>query len=276
MSRRRILVSALGPMVLAVAFVRDPRSLLEAEVVGSALLALVWPLLVWRFRVGAIGTRVLADERARLGAVLVVGLLLVAAWAPLISPSAPDLIGDPVFDRHRPPGPGHWLGTDLLGRDLLSRVIHGARVSLSIAVGSVVLSLSVGTAVGGLAGWRGGWVDSVLMRVTDLALAFPRVFLVLLLVAFTQPSPFWIVVVLGVTGWMGVARLVRCARGALAGIRVRADFLSPCAAGDCRSGDRVLDIAGGQRHSRRVLPELPGARGPGSLGQLGNVDPLRA
>ena len=173
MSRRRILVSALGPMVLAVAFVRDPRSLLEAEVVGSALLALVWPLLVWRFRVGAIGKRILADERARLGAGLVVGLLLVAAWAPLISPSAPDLIGDPVFDRHRPPGPGHWLGTDLLGRDLLSRVIHGARVSLSIAVGSVVLSLSVGTAVGGLAAWRGGWVDSVLMRVTDLALAFP-------------------------------------------------------------------------------------------------------
>ena len=209
MSRQRILMALPGPIALAFALFRDPSSLLHAEVVGSALLALIWPLLVWRFRLGAIGRRVLADDRARLGAVLVVGLMLVAAWAPLIAPSAPDLIGDPVFDRHRPPGPGHWLGTDLLGRDLLSRVIHGARVSLSVGVGSVALSLSLGTAVGGLAGWRGGWVDSLLMRVTDLALAFPRVFLVLLLVAFTQPSPFWILVVLGLTGWMGVARLVR-------------------------------------------------------------------
>jgi peptide/nickel transport system permease protein len=181
----------------------------KPEVMGSALLALFWPLLVWWLRGGTIGDRILANERARLGAILVLGLLLVAAWAPLIAPFPPDLIGDPVFDRHLPPGPGHWLGTDLLGRDLLSRVIHGARVSLLIGLGSVALSLSLGTAVGGLAGWRGGWVDSLLMRATDLALAFPRVFLILLLVAFTEASPFWIVVVLGVTGWMGVARLVR-------------------------------------------------------------------
>ena len=212
---------------------------------GSALLALVWPLVVWSFRGGVIGERILADERARVGAVLVLSLLLVAIWAPLIAPFPPDLIGDAVLDRHRPPGPGHWLGTDLLGRDLLSRVIHGARVSLSIALGSVALSLSLGTAVGAIAGWRGGWVDSLLMRATDLALAFPRVFLILLLVAFTEASPVWIVVVLGVTGWMSVARLVR------GEVRPRLEEGYVLAA-------RSLGFGPGRIFFRHVLPTIAG------------------
>jgi peptide/nickel transport system permease protein len=114
-----------------------------------------------------------------------------------------------VADRYQPPSIEHWLGTDVLGRDLYSRVVHGAQVSLGIALASGALSLLLGVGIGAVAGWAGGWLDGLLMRFTDLVLAFPRIFLVLLLVAFVTPGPIWIVLVLGATGWMGVARLVR-------------------------------------------------------------------
>lgn len=209
MNLARILLAAAGPAALVVALVRDPADLARPAALISTAFAVIWPLIVWRVQPGEIGRRILEENRARVGAGMVLGLLLLAIWAPLLAPYSPAEFGDPVLDRHRPPGSVHWLGTDLLGRDLLSRVLYGASVSLSIAVGSVVLSFGLGTLVGALAGWRGGWVDTVLMRATDLALAFPRVFLILLLVAFTQPSPVWIIVVLGLTGWMSVARLVR-------------------------------------------------------------------
>lgn len=209
MTGRRATVAAIGPVVLLFAFLREPSLPLRPDAIGSTLLALAWPFIVWGLRPTGVMARALEEDRARVGGTLVLGLCLIAAWAPLLAPVSPALQGDPVLDRYRPPGMEHWLGTDLLGRDMLSRVIHGARVSLSIAVGSVVLSVGLGTLVGAVAGWRGGRVDGVLMRATDLALAFPRVFLILLLVAFTYPSPQWIVVVLGLTGWMSVARLVR-------------------------------------------------------------------
>lgn len=146
---------------------------------------------------------------ARIGAAMVAVLLAVALLGPVLATHPPQLLGDAVSGRYLAPSIQHWMGTDLLGRDLYSRVVHGARVSLGIALASVVVSVGLGTLVGAAAGWKGGLVDTLLMRFTDLALAFPRIFLVLLLVAFVQPAPGWIVVVLGVTGWMGVARLVR-------------------------------------------------------------------
>jgi peptide/nickel transport system permease protein len=209
MSARRILVALLGPAAFGFGLWRDGAGLFDAAGIVASITALAWPLLVWKARPAGVLARLLEDPRARAGAFLVVALLLVAIWAPLLAPQSPAAFGDPVLDRNRAPGPDHWLGTDLLGRDLLSRVLHGARVSLAIALGSVLVSVGLGTLVGAIAGWRGGWVDSVLMRATDLALAFPRVFLILLLVAFTAPSPVWIVAVLGLTGWMSVARLVR-------------------------------------------------------------------
>ncbi len=151
----------------------------------------------------------LDEPLARVGAGLVLLLVLVALAAPWLATHDPAALGDPVADRYRPPSAEHWMGTDLLGRDLYSRVVHGAQVSLGIALASVLVSVSLGTTVGALAGWRRGWTDALLMRMTDLALAFPRIFLVLLLVAFVEPAPGWIVLVLGLTGWMPVARLVR-------------------------------------------------------------------
>jgi peptide/nickel transport system permease protein len=209
MSAARIVLALFGPAALAIGLAREGAALFDFAGTLSGLTALAWAVLVVRAHPSGIVKRLVADPRARWGMFLVTGLIVLAAWAPLLAPYSPADFGDPVLDRHLAPGAGHWLGTDLLGRDLLSRVMHGARVSLAIALGSVLVSVGLGTLVGALAGWWGGWIDALLMRATDLALAFPRVFLILLLVAFTAPSPIWIVAVLGLTGWMSVARLVR-------------------------------------------------------------------
>jgi peptide/nickel transport system permease protein len=108
-----------------------------------------------------------------------------------------------------PPGAGHWLGTDEIGRDVLARLLHGARVSLAVGAAVVALAVSIGTGVGLTAGYLGGLVDGSLMRLVDLLLAFPRLFLALLVIALWGPSIWLVVVVLGCTGWMSTARLVR-------------------------------------------------------------------
>ncbi len=153
--------------------------------------------------------RWLADPSAVLGLGLVLSLAWVAAMAPLLVRYDPSALGPSVVSRFLPPSWEHWMGTDILGRDLFSRVVFGARVSLLIGVASVTTSVILGLVVGGVAGFAGGVVDTVLMRFTDLMLAFPRLFLILALMAFFSPSTWLVVGVLGTTGWMGVARVVR-------------------------------------------------------------------
>ena len=208
-------VAALPPLLLA-ARLGDGVSMLVgregAPGLVAAWCALVWPVVTGRSDVRAwirlVWNR-LDDGLARTGAVLCVGLFVVAVFGPLLATYPPGALGDPVSDRYLAPGLDHWMGTDLLGRDLFSRVVYGAQVSLGIAVASVIVSVGLGLAIGAGAAWSGGWIDSGLMRFTDLVLAFPRIFLVLLLVATVEPGPIWIVFALGCTGWMGVARLVR-------------------------------------------------------------------
>ena len=129
---------------------------------------------------------------------------LLAPWLSVYNPSAIDPQSVLL-----PPCRAHPLGTDHLGRDLLSRVIWGTRVSLEVGVISVGIACIVGTLVGGLAGFYGGWIDSVLMRLVDVMLCFPTFFLILAVIAVLEPSIWNIMVVIGVTSWMGIARLVR-------------------------------------------------------------------
>lgn len=143
------------------------------------------------------------------GAWVVIGLYGVAFFAPLIAPHDPYAQQDVLATRYLAPDTAHFMGTDKFGRDVFSRVVYGARVSLSIGLVAVVLAVGLGTLLGAVAGYAGGRVDGVLMRFADMALAFPRLFLVLTFVALFGRSFWLIIVVLGLTGWMPVARLVR-------------------------------------------------------------------
>src|SRR5437867_630719 len=131
----------------------------------------------------------------------------MAAAAPLLSPHDPPTPASTrILD---PPSARHWLGTDQIGRDVLSRMLYGARVSLAVGFVSVGIATAIGIALGASAGYHGGTVDGAVMRLVDLVLVFPRFFLLLAVLAFLKPSIWTIMVVIGLTGWMGVARLVR-------------------------------------------------------------------
>ncbi|MDT8367999.1 MAG: ABC transporter permease [Longimicrobiales bacterium] len=178
-------------------------------------------LLLWswsdptgrRMRVGARWhSTVRAFQRNRLavlGGWVVILAYLLALLAPLIAPFDPAAQGDLVGMRLAPPSSTHLLGTDHFARDIFSRMLYGARVSLSIGFIAVAISASLGTLVGTVAGYLGGWVDVVLMRTVDVVISFPRLILLITIIALFQPSIFLIVVVLGLTQWPGTARLVR-------------------------------------------------------------------
>jgi peptide/nickel transport system permease protein len=144
---------------------------------------------------------------------LVLGLLLVGSMslasllAPWIAPYDPAALD--VANLLQAPGPEHWLGTDSLGRDVFSRMLYGGRVSLWVGFVAVGLSVSIGLTLGLIAGYKGGLTDEVIMRGVDVMLCFPSFFLILAVIAFLSPSLFNIMVVIGLTSWMGVARLVR-------------------------------------------------------------------
>ncbi len=154
-----------------------------------------------------IGRRFSRNRLSVAGALIVVALLTTSLLAPVIAPYDPTSID--VYNVLSPPSRAHWLGTDELGRDLLSRIIWGSRVSLKVGFVAVGIAISIGILIGSLAGFYGGRVDAVLMRFVDMMLAFPTFFLILAVIAILEPNIFTIMAVIGVTGWMDVARLVR-------------------------------------------------------------------
>jgi len=141
------------------------------------------------------------------GSLIVAVVAILAVFAPLIAPYDPTAID--VKAILLPPSWGHWCGTDTLGRDVFSRMLYGARVSLAVGFVAVGISIAVGVALGALAGHLGGYVDATIMRATDMVLCFPTFFLILAVIAFLEPSIWNIMIVIGLTSWMGVARLVR-------------------------------------------------------------------
>lgn len=154
-----------------------------------------------------VGKRFSRNKLSVAGAIIVCSLITVSFLAPFIAPYDPTSID--VHNVLSPPSSAHLLGTDELGRDVLSRIIWGSRVSLKVGFVAVGIALMIGVAVGSLAGFYGGRVDAILMRFVDIMLAFPTFFLILAVIAILEPSIFTIMAVIGVTGWMDVARLVR-------------------------------------------------------------------
>jgi ABC-type dipeptide/oligopeptide/nickel transport system permease subunit len=211
----------------------------------------------------------LGGWEGRLGGLLFLALVGGAVYAPLLAPHDPNAQFQPAVCRYLGPGSSAWqdpatekfsltpspgarrfvfpLGTDGYGRCVLSRVLAGGRVSLAIGLLSVLLTLAMGVLVGGTAGYYGGWVDAVLMRLVDTLLAFPRLFLLLLLAGILekQLSILGIVLILGALSWMEVARLVR---GQVLSLKER-DFVTAA---------RAIGASDARILGRHILPHLAG------------------
>lgn len=176
-----------------------------------------------------------------LPALAVAVLIGIALLAPVLAPYAMD--GLDLANRRAAPSFAHWFGTDELGRDLFTRVLYGARVSLAIGLVSAAVSVSIGTAVGAIAGYAGRWIDDLLMRLTDAMLCIPRLPLLMILAAFARPSVVVLVAFVGVVGWMETARVVRTAVQSLAA----RDFVSAARASGATPARVLL---------RHVLPGI--------------------
>jgi peptide/nickel transport system permease protein len=151
--------------------------------------------------------RLKKNRLAVAGGIIVIALFIVAVFAPVISPFNPDSIDrGHILD---PPGLSHPFGTDDLGRDVLSRMIFGSRISLAVGFVAVGISTLIGMVLGALSGYYGGWFDRIIMRFIDIMLSIPTFFLILAVIAFIGPSIWNIMVIIGLTSWMSVARLVR-------------------------------------------------------------------
>lgn len=151
--------------------------------------------------------RFLRDNRTRIGIAIVVVMSVAALLAPVIARQSPITID--LLHLLERPSASHWLGTDIQGRDIWSRLVYGARVSLTVGLISQGIALSLGVTLGLLAGFYGRWVDEVVMRLADVTLAFPTLLLLIAMVAALQPSEGVVFVTIGVVGWAGMARLVR-------------------------------------------------------------------
>jgi peptide/nickel transport system permease protein len=151
--------------------------------------------------------RLLRNFAFTAGAILTIALILVALAAPLLAPFDPN--AQDTFRRLEPPSKEHPLGLDDLGRDVLSRIVFGARVSLRVGFSVVLLASVIGITLGAVAGYFGGAVDTVVMRITDILLAFPGILLAIALVAVLGPSINNVILALATIGWVGYARLVR-------------------------------------------------------------------
>ena len=148
-----------------------------------------------------------ANKLAMFGLVILILLIGMAIFAPWLAPQSP--FSQNLADRLQPPSSAHWLGTDALGRDILSRLIHGSRITLFIVGTVALIAPIIGLFIGTVAGFAGGWVDQVLMRITDIFLAFPKLILALAFVAALGAGIGNAVLALALTAWPPYARLAR-------------------------------------------------------------------
>ena len=149
----------------------------------------------------------MSNPLSLVGFIIIVFIFLLAMLAPILSPYDPDFFN--VKEILLAPSTSHLMGTDGLGRDVFSRMLYGARISLLVGLVAVGISTAIGILLGAIAGYYRGWVDTVIMRLVDVMLSIPSFFLILAVIAFLTPSIINIMIVIGLTSWMGVTRLVR-------------------------------------------------------------------
>jgi len=207
--------------------------------------------------------RIWSDRAGRWGAIVLLLLSSGALIGPLLLPD-PRAMGDlrgPALER---PSLTHPLGTDSERRDVLSRLVNGGRVSLAVAVGAVALSLTLGAFVGIVAGYAGGVLDAALMRLVDAAIAIPRLFLLLLIVAIMDHIPLSVLILaIGATGWFGTSRMVRAEV-----LRLRTlDFVR---------GAEALGAGRGRIVRRHLLPNVAGPLAAATTLAVGDVILLEA
>ena len=166
-------------------------------------------------------TAIIANPAALTGLIIVCALVLIAVFAPLIAGSISPIAQD-LATRLAPPSSAHWFGTDELGRDIYARTVHGARVTLTIVMLVAIFVAPIGLAVGTTAGYLGGWADAVLMPITDIFLAFPRLVLALAFAAALGPGIENAVIAISLTAWPPYARIARAETVTIA----RSDFIA--------------------------------------------------
>lgn len=161
----------------------------------------------------AVSTRPTVWQRFRrhrlalIGSAVLVTLVVICVLAPEIFPLKPYAVDLRAYQK--PPSAAHWLGTDSSGRDVLSRLIFGGQVSLSVGIVAVGIYVALGMLFGSLAGFWGGWVDSILMRLADVFMAFPRLIIIITVAALIGPSIYNVMLIIGLLGWPPTARIVR-------------------------------------------------------------------
>lgn len=151
--------------------------------------------------------KTLANPLSLAGFIIILFVFVLSMLAPLVAPYDPNYINVKAILLE--PSMQHWMGTDGLGRDVFSRMLYGGRISLLVGLVAVGISTAIGILLGALAGFYRGWVDTVIMRTVDVMLSIPSFFLILAVIAFLTPSIINIMIVIGLTSWMGVTRLVR-------------------------------------------------------------------
>lgn len=210
------------------------------------------------------GRRLVRHRAAQWALAVLAVLFLAALFAPLLTPYSPSAQLDIVGLRSQPPSLAHPFGTDRFSRDVLSRVLYGARISLSVATLAVLLSVTIGTAYGLLAGFAGGRLDGILMRILDAFLSIPRVLLLLAVLVLWYPVPvFGLILLIGLTGWFGVSRLVR---GEVLAARER-EYVAAA---------RALGASDARIAVRHVLPNVIGPLIVAATLGIGNVIVLEA
>lgn len=156
---------------------------------------------------GRFWSKFLNNKLAVFGLVVFAAILLLSAFAPLLSPYDPTMVD--LRSMLQPPSWDHWFGTDRTGRDILSRVLHGGRISILVGLGSAVLSAIIGVFIGVYSGYVGGWLDGLAMRASEIFMSFPQIILVLMLVAILGQSTSNLIIIFTLTGWGGIYRMAR-------------------------------------------------------------------